>query len=94
MGRLAQAGRCIVTKAIEVRVDLESESGYVAYSANKVAETREVWEDGFVAADLDSNGSVIGIEMLGLDSETLSHARKYAEEHDLVFPAMLDLAAS
>ena len=83
-----------MTKPIGVEVDLEAESGYVAYSSNKVAETREVWEEGTVAADLDSEGSVIGIEVLGLDSETLSHARKYAEDNDLVFPAMLDVAAS
>ena len=83
-----------MTKPIEVHVDLESESGYVAYSAHKVAETRDVWEEGTVAADLDSDGGIVGIEMLDLDSETLLHARKYAEEHELVFPAMLDVAAS
>ncbi len=81
-------------KPIAVEVDLEVKAGYVTYSDNKVAETRDVWEEGTVAADLDSEGGIIGIEVLGLDSETLSQARKYAENNDLVFPAMLDLAAS
>ena len=81
-------------KPIAVEVDLEVEAGYVTYSENKVAETRDVWEEGTVAADLDSEGGIIGIEVLGFDSETLSRARAYAEQNDLVFPPMLDLAAS
>lgn len=83
-----------MTKPIGVRVDLEAKCGYVVYSSRKVAETRDVWEEGTVAANLDSEGGIIGIEVLGLDSETLSRARKYAEQNDLVFPPMLDLAAS
>jgi uncharacterized protein YuzE len=83
-----------MTRPIAVKVDLEVKAGYVTYSDSKVAETRDVWEEGTVAADLDSEGCIIGIEVLGLDSETLSHARKYAEQNDLVFPPMLDLAAS
>ena len=83
-----------MTKPIAVEVDLEVKAGYVTYSDNKVAETRDVWEEGAVAADLDSEGGIIGIEVLGLDSETLSRAREYAEQNDLVFPPMLDLAAS
>jgi uncharacterized protein YuzE len=81
-------------KPIGVEVDFEAKAGYVSYSDSDVAETREVWEEGIVAADLDAEGGIVGIEMLGLDSETISHARRYAENHDLVFPAMLDLAAS
>jgi len=83
-----------MTKPIGVEVDLEAECGYVVYSSSKVAETRDIWEEGTVAADLDAEGGIIGIEVLGLDSETLSHAREYAEQNDLVFPPMLDLAAS
>lgn len=80
--------------AIGVEVDLESMSGYVTYSARKIAETRDVWGKGTVAADLDSDGGVVGIEVLELGPKTLANARKYAEDHQLVFPAMLDLAAS
>jgi uncharacterized protein YuzE len=83
-----------MTKPIGVRVDLEVECGYIIYSSHKVAETRDIWEEGTVAADLDSEGCIIGIEILGLDSETISHAREYAEQNELIFPPMLDLAAS
>jgi len=83
-----------MTKPIGVSVDLEAECGYIVYSSRKVAETRDIWEEGTVAANLDAEGSIIGIEVLGLDSETLLRAREYAEQHDLVFPPMLDLAAS
>ena len=83
-----------MTKPIEVRVDLESECGYVAYSTRKIAETRDLWEEGTVAADLDSDGGIVGLEVLELDRETLAHAREYAEENDLAFPAMLGLASS
>ena len=81
-------------KPIAVEVDLEVKAGYVTYSDSKVAEPRDIWEEGTVAADLDSEGCIIGIEVLGLDSETLLRAREYAEKNDLVFPPMLDLAAS
>lgn len=83
-----------MTKAIGVEVDLEAECGYIVYSSRKVAETRDIWEEGTVAANLDAEGGIIGIEVLGLDSETLSRAREYAEQNELVFPPMLDLAAS
>jgi len=82
-----------MTKPIGVEVDLESKSGYVAYSDRRIAETHEVWDEGTIAADVDAGGEIVGIEMLQLDRDTLSRARRYAEEHDLIFPAMLDLAA-
>lgn len=83
-----------MTKPIGVRVDLEAECGYIVYSSGKVAECRDIWKEGTVAVNLDAEGGIIGVEVLGLDSETLSHAREYAEQNELVFPPMLDLAAS
>jgi uncharacterized protein YuzE len=83
-----------MTKPQAVEIDVESGAGYVAYSKEKVAETRDVWEDGTVAADLDARGNVVGIEMLALDSETLAQARAYAAGHDLVFPPLDDLTVS
>ncbi len=75
-----------------VEIDSESEAGYVCYSKTDIAETVEVWEEGTVAADLDSNGNVVGIEVLSFDDETLSQARAYAREHDLVFPELFEAA--
>ena len=83
-----------MTKPLGVEIDFESKAGYVTYSESKVAETVDVWEEGTVAADLDSEGKIIGIEVLGLDPEALSQARAYAEDHDLAFPPHLDLVST
>jgi uncharacterized protein YuzE len=83
-----------MTKPLGVEIDFESKAGYVTYLDSKVAETVDVWEEGTVAADLDSEGKIVGIEVLGLDPEALSQARAYAQDHDLLFPPHLDLIAS
>jgi uncharacterized protein YuzE len=74
-----------------VEIDIEEQFGYVYYVEDnpEVCETVDVWQEGRVAADLDAAGNVIGIEVLGLDSETLECARRYAAEHDLAFPDSL-----
>jgi uncharacterized protein YuzE len=82
-----------MTRPLGVEIDFEAKAGYVTYSESKVAETVDVWEEGTVAADLDADGKIIGIEVLGLDAEALSQARAYAEDHDLLFPSHLDLVA-
>jgi uncharacterized protein YuzE len=75
---------------ISVEVDFETEAGYVAYvSGCEVAGTKDVWEDGTVAADLDGDGRVLGIEILAFDDETIGRARKYAADHGLTFPTHL-----
>ncbi len=74
---------------IDVEIDEEAGAGYVRYSKGDVAETVEVWEEGTVAADVDSRGNILGIEVLGFDEEILSHARAFASENDLVFPERL-----
>lgn len=72
---------------IGVDVDLEIEAGYVRYLADaQCAGTIDVWHDGQVAADLDASQRVIGIEVLGLDKETLKHAREFAARSGLAFP--------
>jgi uncharacterized protein YuzE len=73
---------------LDVTIDDEVQAGYVRYAKTEVAETVEVWDHGTVAADLDSAGNVIGIELLGFAKEILSHARAFAREHDLVFPSL------
>lgn len=72
-----------------VDVDREVEAAYVRYGKGVVAETLDIWEEGTVAADVDAAGNVIGIEVLGFDEETLSHARAFAQEHDLAFPSRI-----
>lgn len=74
---------------IEVEVDRVNGLGYVRYIAGReVAETLVVWDDGSVAADVGDDGEVLGIEVLGLDSETLSRARAFAESRGLDFPTL------
>lgn len=79
-----------MTNPETVEVDREVEAAYIRYTRRAVAETVDIWEEGTVAADLDSAGSVIGIEVLGFDDETLSHARAFALEHDLEFPSRIE----
>ena len=74
---------------LDVEIDEEAGAGYVRYARAAVAETVEVWEEGTVAADFDSAGNVLGIEVLGFGEDVLAHARAFAREHDLVFPAKL-----
>lgn len=73
-----------------VEVDLQNRLAYVSYSSEpRVSETIDVWHEGQVAADLDDVGAVVGIEVLSLDEETLQHARVFAAERNLAFPANL-----
>jgi uncharacterized protein YuzE len=39
-----------------------------------------------VNVDYDDGGSVLGIELVGVDAESLAVAVQFANEHDLVFP--------
>jgi hypothetical protein len=74
---------------IGVRVDFETTAGYVQYAATPVVGTLDVWENGTVAADLDADRCVVGIEVLGLDDEALSVARDFAHDRGLRFPENL-----
>ena len=78
-----------MTSPISIRVDLQAKAAYINYSDEAVVDTIDVWEDGQVAADIDMNGKVIGIEVLGFDDETLRQAHAYAEKNGLGFPANL-----
>ena len=74
---------------IDIRVDDEAGAAYVRYASGDVAETVEVFEEGTVAADVDSSGAILGIEVLSFDEDVLSQARNFASENDLIFPARL-----
>ncbi|MBV8720793.1 MAG: DUF2283 domain-containing protein [Candidatus Eremiobacteraeota bacterium] len=75
-----------------IRIDLEAGAGYIYYSngEGRSARTVDVWKDGQVAADYDESGKLVGIEVLGFDLETLSHARRFAREAGLSFPVHLE----
>ncbi len=76
-----------------VQVDAESGAAYVTYAVGIVAGTIEVWDYGQVAADVDDKDTILGIELLGLDAETIGHARNYATQHGLAFPESFEGAA-
>lgn len=72
---------------VSVDVDLVIGAAYVQYLVDReVCETVDVWKQGQVAADLDANGAVIGIELLRLDDATIGQARLFAEKSCLAFP--------
>lgn len=78
---------------ISVDVDLTRGAGYVQYIEDcDIAETIDVWRDGRVAADVSDDREIVGIELLYLDAETLSHARGFAVQANLAFP--VDLAGN
>lgn len=81
--------RSNMIEPMSVRVDLQAKAGYIRYSEGRIVQTIDVWSDGWVAADVDEEGTVVGIEVLGLDEETLGHARAFAKEKGLAFPANL-----
>ena len=75
-----------------VELDLDAKAGYIR--DGEIAGTVDVWRDGRVAADVDADGNVLGIEILSFDAETLSKARTYAMEHGLAFPANINGATT
>lgn len=76
-------------KPVGLQVDLETDAAYIRYAEGEVAATIDVWQDGWVAADVDGAGQVLGIEVLDLDLETLEHAREFARARGLAFPDSL-----
>ncbi len=74
-------------KPIEIRVDAVANAGYVRYRNGEVDETIDVHPTGAVAADVDVDGNVIGIEILAVDrEELLVLAAQYATARGLAFP--------
>ena len=71
-----------------IELDFEAKAGYIRYADDtvEIVNTIDIWRDGCIAVDVDSAGTPIGIELLGLDVETIEHARDYAHSQDLAFP--------
>ena len=71
-----------------LRVRRDTESGYdlryLYYSENaKVANTVDVIEGGSVALDLAADGSVVGVELLGLEAEERAALERLALDYGL-----------
>ena len=72
---------------ISVRVDLEIPAAYIKYSKSASVETRDIFENGAVAYDLDQAGSIVGLEILWFDENAhVEAACVFAKQHDLAFP--------
>ncbi len=46
--------------------------------------TKRISQD--VNVDFDDAGAVLGIEIVGVDAESIATARQFAESHELAFP--------
>ena len=78
---------------IHVRVDLEAHAAYIKYTPGPSISTVDLNDTGSVAYDIDSNGTIVGIEVLEIQlPEQIAIARKFADEHALAFPR--DLAGN
>jgi hypothetical protein len=71
---------------IGMELDFTIGAGYVQYREDDVVGTVDVWHDGTVAADVNEARSVVGIEVLVLDSEALTIASEFAHKNGLSFP--------
>ncbi len=69
-----------------IQIEDNGHAGYVHYSRAKIVSTIDVRPDCAVAADVDADGEIVGIEFLSFDAEILECARVYAESRDLRFP--------
>ena len=75
---------------VSVDVDLVIKAAYVQYLVDReVLETVDIWQHGQVAADLDADGQIIGIELLRIDESTVAQARAFAAKSGLAFPQNL-----
>jgi len=81
-----------VKKPTQIRIDVQSDAGYVRYTDEPIVNTIDVWKHGQVAADIDAQGEVVGIELLGFDAPTIANAVKFATDRGLLFPSHLAAA--
>jgi len=72
-----------------IRIEDNGHAGYVHYIDAPIVETIDVRADCAVAADLDADGQVVGIEYLSFDLDVLASAKAFAASRDLEFPSAL-----
>jgi uncharacterized protein YuzE len=77
--------------ALKLTIDFKAGAGYLIYrplpEGSFVTRTQTVNDD--VLVDFDGDSQVLGIELLSFDDQTLSVARRFAEENELSFPELL-----
>ena len=80
-----------VKMPIAVELDLEARAAYVRYSTAPVDRTIAVLPSAIVAADLDRDGDVVGIELLRIDDAAVVFlAKHFAAQRELAFPPHVD----
>jgi uncharacterized protein YuzE len=73
-----------------IAVEIREGAGYVRYRDDKVVETIDVTETCSVAADVNAEHEVVGIEILDVAVPwQLDAAKTFAHEHGLLFPRNL-----
>jgi len=76
-----------MTQPINVRTDLSVKAAYVEYATALSVSTVDLTDTGSVAYDVDADGNVVGIEVLGFEHpERVAIAREFAASRDLAFP--------
>ncbi|HXP94422.1 MAG TPA: DUF2283 domain-containing protein [Candidatus Binatia bacterium] len=78
---------------LTVEIDFEAPAAYIYYQEPDSAKLVETARLGLeVAADLDANGDVIGLELWGFDEEAISTAEEFAHSKGCSFPRNLGAA--
>lgn len=72
---------------LPIAVEVREGAGYIRYLDDKPAETVDLMKSCSVAADVNADRGVIGIEILDIASpEQILVAKRFAREHNLGFP--------
>lgn len=78
-----------MTKPVSLSLDFTNGVGYVRYRdprANEQVSGARLGDHVDVVVDRDPTGGIVGIELLGLDDETLAIADGFAQQNGLGFP--------
>lgn len=72
---------------LPIAVEVREGAGYIRYLDDKPTETVDLMKSCSVAADVNADRGVIGIEILDIASpEQILVAKRFARDHDLGFP--------
>ena len=72
---------------LPIAVEVREGAGYIRYLDDKTAQTVDLMDSCSVAADMNAEHAVIGIEILDVASpEQLRIAQRFALKHGLGFP--------
>jgi hypothetical protein len=71
---------------VHVGMDFDAKQTNVTYSHANVAYSTDVWEEVRVSADRDTDGNIVGIEVVGFGRRGLYQALLFAQSQRLLFP--------